>query len=433
MSTGFFYHDFEYGVRIHSWVLVRSGRREVAKSFFIEPFSGKSFDQSADEFLGIETIHNQHNYYVCMQDCSEGCVNLHWDVNDCIYWEALLPHKNEELVTNNQLDDHDEDDEEDEIIEKSSAIMMPESWVSEVIITDRMFETRCPYGKRTFLFKRTKIEKFAEYLREDGLTKKLTYYADLDYHTNLDSSPSLETGEWFQNRADCLEFRHTDKSSNIVTESFRKGRDDKALCRHQYNSKLTPPTAPRTFYYYHNARADGLFKRLIESKSITEFYINREDKLIQRCINYVNEYDKQVRVFGSSDAPNERQIESIKDIYSTRNGGRYSDVSDEISEIFYHIYEEKIHVKYHRTSDKISPITREFQKAVLGGGKGSDTNLAGTSGSVPQWDESMCFCYSNTISTDNNWAGKTESKDEIEQDKVNHRELFEQMKNLITG
>ena len=49
-----------------------------------------------------------------MQDCSEGCVNLNWDINDPVFWESLLPHKFEELVNrNNDENSENEEDEED--------------------------------------------------------------------------------------------------------------------------------------------------------------------------------------------------------------------------------------------------------------------------------------------------------------------------------
>lgn len=51
--------DELYGVRIHSWVLVRPGRREVPKAFFIDPFSGASFGQDCDELLGVESIYRR--------------------------------------------------------------------------------------------------------------------------------------------------------------------------------------------------------------------------------------------------------------------------------------------------------------------------------------------------------------------------------------
>ena len=42
------------------------------------------------------------------------------------------------------------------------------------------FEMRCPRGKRVILYKRVKVEKFAEYLNQDGLVLKLALYSDLE-------------------------------------------------------------------------------------------------------------------------------------------------------------------------------------------------------------------------------------------------------------
>ena len=39
-------------------------------------------------------------------------------------------------------------------------------------------ETRCPKGSKTILYYRAKLEKFAEYLNEDGLVNKLTVFSD---------------------------------------------------------------------------------------------------------------------------------------------------------------------------------------------------------------------------------------------------------------
>jgi len=42
------------------------------------------------------------------------------------------------------------------------------------------FQTRCPYGKKTKLYKKAKIEKFAEYLLKDGLVSCLSSYSDYE-------------------------------------------------------------------------------------------------------------------------------------------------------------------------------------------------------------------------------------------------------------
>lgn len=64
--------DELYGLRVHSWVLVLEGKREIAEPFFIEPFTGLSHSVHSDKYLGIESIWNHQNYWVNMQECSEG-------------------------------------------------------------------------------------------------------------------------------------------------------------------------------------------------------------------------------------------------------------------------------------------------------------------------------------------------------------------------
>ena len=66
-----------HGLRIHSWVLVLEGKREVPESFFVEPFTGIAHPLTSENYLGIESLWNHQNYWVNMQDCSAGVkVNL---------------------------------------------------------------------------------------------------------------------------------------------------------------------------------------------------------------------------------------------------------------------------------------------------------------------------------------------------------------------
>ena len=64
--------DILYGLRVHSWVLVLEGKREVAEGFFIEPLTGLPHALNSLQYLGIESVWNHKNYWVNMQDCSEG-------------------------------------------------------------------------------------------------------------------------------------------------------------------------------------------------------------------------------------------------------------------------------------------------------------------------------------------------------------------------
>lgn len=75
----FFFKEFEkpkpdklHGLRVHCWVLVLSGKREVPESFFIETLTGNCHPLTHSAYLGIESVWNHKNYWVNMQDCSHG-------------------------------------------------------------------------------------------------------------------------------------------------------------------------------------------------------------------------------------------------------------------------------------------------------------------------------------------------------------------------
>ena len=61
-----------HGLRVHCWVMVLSGKREVAETFFIEPLTGQARSAQDENYLGVECVWNNLNYWVNMQDCSEG-------------------------------------------------------------------------------------------------------------------------------------------------------------------------------------------------------------------------------------------------------------------------------------------------------------------------------------------------------------------------
>ena len=59
-------------MRFHCWVLVLAGKREVAQGFFLEPTTGEPHPLDWEGYLGIESLWNGKNYWVNMQDCSQG-------------------------------------------------------------------------------------------------------------------------------------------------------------------------------------------------------------------------------------------------------------------------------------------------------------------------------------------------------------------------
>ncbi|KAG5442082.1 Dynein regulatory complex subunit 7 [Clonorchis sinensis] len=80
-----------HGLRVHAWVLVLAGRRDVPEAFFIEPLTGVAHPLEASLYLGIESLWNANNYWVNMQDCSNGIGDMEYDLDNGQNWEYLLP------------------------------------------------------------------------------------------------------------------------------------------------------------------------------------------------------------------------------------------------------------------------------------------------------------------------------------------------------
>ncbi|KAJ3080287.1 hypothetical protein HK102_003163, partial [Quaeritorhiza haematococci] len=78
------------GLRIHAWVLVLPGKREVAEAFFIEPTTGRICTTDNEKYLGVESVFSSQNYWVNMQVCYEGLKGISFDLGDNSKWEFVF-------------------------------------------------------------------------------------------------------------------------------------------------------------------------------------------------------------------------------------------------------------------------------------------------------------------------------------------------------
>ncbi|XP_070577144.1 dynein regulatory complex subunit 7-like [Ptychodera flava] len=354
--------DELFGLRIHSWVLVLSGKREVPENFFIEPLTGNSFPTSDPSFLGIESLWNNSNYWVCMQDCSEGCKNLIFDLGDCARWEYMFPQTDKPTLTipDAEEDALDFDDEEDEEKEEEKTLDLPPSWVQPFELSLREFQTRCPLGKKTLLYKRAKLEKFAEYLMKDGLVTKLSIYEDKELK-NI-----IQVKEWMANRKDKLELRVHNHRNGIVTEYYAKGRP-RNLKEHIYKALTPGPESERTMIFYDHARVDGLAKRDETATEMTEHFVDRDDFLYYRHVEF-GKRQKKLEPAGAGSSSNSRPINKIVDKFH-RN--RAKPANEDVAERVFLISEDRMQLTFHHEDTKISASTREFLKPPNANDKGS--------------------------------------------------------------
>nr|BAC04026.1 unnamed protein product [Homo sapiens] len=352
--------DALHGLRVHSWVLVLSGKREVPENFFIDPFTGHSYSTQDEHFLGIESLWNHKNYWINMQDCWNCCKDLIFDLGDPVRWEYMLLGTDKSQLSLTEEDDsgiNDEDDVENLGKEdEDKSFDMPHSWVEQIEISPEAFETRCPNGKKVIRYKRAKLEKWAPYLNSNGLVSRLTTYEDLQC-TNI-----LEIKEWYQNREDMLELKHINKTTDLKTDYFKPGHPQ-ALRVHSYKSMQ--PEMDRVIEFYETARVDGLMKREETPRTMTEYYQGRPDFLSYRHASFGPRVKKLTL---SSAESNPRPIVKITERFF-RNPAKPAE--EDVAERVFLVAEERIQLRYHCREDHITASKREFLRRTEVDSKGN--------------------------------------------------------------
>ncbi|XP_015685947.1 dynein regulatory complex subunit 7-like, partial [Protobothrops mucrosquamatus] len=341
------------GLRVHAWVLVLSGKREVPESFFIDPFTGKSYGPADDHFLGIECLWNHRNYWINMQDCWNGCKDLQFDLGDPVRWEFMLPSTDKPFLSLPEMEEEEdlgEDDVEDLMKEEESkSFDMPASWVEQIHVSPKEFEARCPQGKKLIQYKNAKLEKWAPYLNANGLVTRLTLYEDPD------CTKVLEVKEWFKYREDKLDIRELNKQTNIIAEQFLPGHA-LGLKAHMY--KTMEPETERTMEFYNETRVDGLQKRSETSQEMAEYFEGRLDFLSYRHTEFGKRIKKPTKKMATTES-NARPILKITERFH-RNPSKPAD--EDVAERIFWISEDKILLTYHCNENYITPSRREFNK-----------------------------------------------------------------------
>ncbi|XP_058061992.1 coiled-coil domain-containing protein lobo [Anopheles bellator] len=294
--------DPKRGHRVHAWVAIlhnapwcyKPGYRELAtdpntgepalqppSAFFIEPATGFRHEVSSPDYLAIESVWNQHNYYVNKQPPGEGLGQLRWDFAVGADWEHFLPGEPYELREDCTVPEDQDPLATEEEIEREKHLDMPASWVRPLDVSWTDYERRFPDGAKVIYFKKAIYERFAPYRNLIGLVRRLTMYERLDY----EGSP-ITRWEWYANRDDLLTLVRIDYRANATEERFEKGRSD--CLRSLLHRKGGPPgsdgvgASEYELKFYHQYRFDALKTLVYHTSSIKEHYDKRDDLLYYR-------------------------------------------------------------------------------------------------------------------------------------------------------
>ncbi|KAJ1523732.1 hypothetical protein ONE63_001565 [Megalurothrips usitatus] len=275
------------GFRLHAWVLIRpgDGREDVAEAFFVEPSTGFRHGVDSPGYHRVESVWNHVNYWVNVQeDAMRGgsCEGTDFDLADVSKWEHLLAGEPAEwrrgVDSEVRLGLEEGGHDAEALAEKH--LDMPASWVPQLDVQHAVYERRYPGCSKTILYKKAKVEKFSPYLNKDGLTRRVTAYADYGH------ADPLAIAEHYENRADFLYEVRKDVPRGAATDHFRRGRDD--ACReHQYLVAENSLESPRKLWFFDVARDDGLQHLEVTADHLTEAFRHRNDRLYYRRVHFM--------------------------------------------------------------------------------------------------------------------------------------------------
>ena len=288
------------GKRVHAWVLVLAGKREVPESMFIEPTTARKYALDASPYQGLECVWNSANYWVNMQPGTvlgaPGKVlsGVDFDLKNTDKWESVLEGVD---PFESSVEGEEEGGAEGEGAEGGGdaasyvqsegmseepdrvVVEMPPSWVPKLRISRENFDTMCPRGQKITKFLKCTHEIFAvfgECSRWDGLTQRLCTFADKA------CTLKEEERETYLRRRDKLSERITyPLKSNAKLERFDPGSS------FGIKEAYTVPDKERVMHFYTSARLDGLVKRVeVFGQKMMETFSGRDDNLVYRSVTY---------------------------------------------------------------------------------------------------------------------------------------------------
>uniref|UniRef100_A0A3B4AIU9 Coiled-coil domain containing 135 n=1 Tax=Periophthalmus magnuspinnatus TaxID=409849 RepID=A0A3B4AIU9_9GOBI len=306
-----------WGLRVHFWVLVLAGNGSVELDFFIEPLSGNPFPTNHPHFLGVESLWNELNVYVNMQDCVKGC-----QVHARSSTQRHSFHQGE----TDPLYSYD----------------MPLSWCSMIHITDKELEMCWPGGFKVTHFKQALVENFIPFFCPDGVVTRLTVYQDPHSTSLLYTTCTLIKNTYV-----------TIMTVQIIFQQIFKHLKQFSCSVHRFNTKV-----PEREMHFEEYRVDGLVRRLEQGYHMIETFEKRRDFLFQRHTLFDRSTECKDNVY-MKDKLDSRPILKVVEKF---HRDPFKDASEEIAERAFLLAERRIEVTYHLEDSTFIPAKRSFDK-----------------------------------------------------------------------
>jgi len=268
--------------RVHFWVLVRAGSRNIEEDIFIESTTGtiwKTWEiEVAKRYFFVDSLWNEKNYWFNLQT-NVMMLDLSFNIEDTRLWEFMFYEEGKQWGENNDsgTGGKEKGKLQSELVEE--LLQLPKSWNPRVELDAATIEDVFPKGKSVIVFENLTVKRWRPfYPKMEGKVMEVEIFRRVG-----SSKICTEIRELFSHRLDKLEQRIELPETGEVKEKFGVGRPRGLQVCITDDKKLI-------FWYYPNARIDKCWRRMevFATKVVTLDFSGRTDHLKTRTINFID-------------------------------------------------------------------------------------------------------------------------------------------------
>jgi hypothetical protein len=354
-------------LRVHSWVLILPGRRDVKEAMFVEPSTGRVYSSSSSPYLGIESIWNPLNYWINLR-VDKLLSDLTFDLTNGHIWECVFIEASNTRTKEGITQDYSSLPKSSEAniyyngtanITISRSFDCPPSYVNAITFSRNEFLSRFPpSGKRSTKYFCCKVDYFARDINTQCMTMRITHY--------LDQACTIvrEVHEWFEHRKDKLYKRSRFFLNDAHTiEYFHPGSIGEMRQWTEYPGKKI------IIDFYVDGNLERIKRREeIIGERVVEHFEGRTDHLIGRICEFSTDKDAVgSRVFSlpGNGLSSELFIISMQQIYE-KNLSNVTSPGSDVYTRTYTIPDGKLIVKYHFNTGSIANEIKTYYHTRVG-------------------------------------------------------------------
>ena len=282
--------------RLHAWVLIQKGDREMSETIFIEPTTGRKYQLDNSPYHSIEAVFNHQNFWINLdpkREIDEMNMEFQEDING--EWEYVMIGEKKANEEEDNEEEEEDEDEEEEGGQDEEILDMPPPWSPKLFIDREKFSDGCKNGEKTVFYKKCKVDLYSECKtvngqfkgQVDGLIKRVTIYRD--YKRLI----TQEIRSYYAGRKDKLILRRRFPYEFKLIEHYASSAPSASNQQTQsfhWKKLIQIDGQYKKLYYYHHRNDDGLILReefIGKSKNkIIEEYKNRPDNLTYRSYSF---------------------------------------------------------------------------------------------------------------------------------------------------